>query len=160
MDHQIKIIVVEDDKLVRGSLYDSLYRLYDSIVLFENGYEAKEYLENNLVDIVITDINMPRINGFGNGADLVEYIVSRKDIDIIPIVITSAYHKISCQYKDFKCISVVNKPINTKELVKEISRLTELRRIHKCGKEVFESLDRININTHRLIKLIKEEEGQ
>lgn len=63
--HPIRVIVVDDDPLVRSSL-----RLYfssdeDIVVVGEaaNGSEAVDLIERHLVDVVMADIHMPEMDG-------------------------------------------------------------------------------------------------
>lgn len=61
----MKILLVEDQALVRGALY-ALLKMEDgieSVEQCENGVQALAYLKNHKVDIVLTDIEMPEMNG-------------------------------------------------------------------------------------------------
>lgn len=64
----IKILVAEDDKslnaLVCSYLNDSGYA-YKACF---NGKEALEALENETFDLIISDVMMPELDGFGIGA--------------------------------------------------------------------------------------------
>lgn len=64
----IKILVVEDDKslnaLVCSYLNDSGYA-YKACF---NGKEALEALENETFDLIISDVMMPELDGFGLAA--------------------------------------------------------------------------------------------
>ncbi|MEQ9304141.1 MAG: response regulator transcription factor [Marinoscillum sp.] len=60
-----RILLVDDHKLVRDALKfyfenDQKYEISDEAV---NGLEALEFLSNNNYDLLITDINMPQMNG-------------------------------------------------------------------------------------------------
>ena len=46
---------------------------FDIAGIFKNGESAWEYLENHMVDIIITDINMP----FMDGISLLEHVRER-----------------------------------------------------------------------------------
>ncbi|NVK24275.1 MAG: response regulator transcription factor [Gammaproteobacteria bacterium] len=68
------ILVVEDQGLVRGAI-SNLLDLEDDITVVgqvANGEEAVNYLENKTVDIVLTDIEMPKMTGL----ELAEYLSS------------------------------------------------------------------------------------
>lgn len=61
----VKILLVEDQALVRGALY-ALLKMEDgieSVEQCENGVQALAYLKSHKVDIVLTDIEMPEMNG-------------------------------------------------------------------------------------------------
>lgn len=58
-----KILLVEDDDLVRDMLTQVLQRSSHEVVSANNGEEATEYLQNNTPDIMVTDIIMPKKSG-------------------------------------------------------------------------------------------------
>ncbi|MFI3173062.1 MAG: response regulator [Eubacteriales bacterium] len=61
-----KVIIVDDEVIIRVAITNIIkweeegYVLLDS---FENGVDALEYIKNNQVDLVVTDIKMPLMNG-------------------------------------------------------------------------------------------------
>lgn len=61
----LKLIVVEDQALVRGAIGSllSLENDIEVIGLAENGQQALSLLEENDVDMVLTDIEMPEMSG-------------------------------------------------------------------------------------------------
>lgn len=62
---KIKIIIVDDEKLIREGLKIIISSLGDIEVLelCENGREAFEYCRDNTVDVVLMDIRMPECDG-------------------------------------------------------------------------------------------------
>ena len=80
----IKILVAEDDldlnRFVSSVLRNNGYEVISSF----NGEEAYSYYENDKVDLLLTDIMMPKMNGF----ELAEKVrASNKDL---PIIFTTA----------------------------------------------------------------------
>ena len=62
----MKVLVVDDDKLARKGLISIMdWGKYGFEVVgdVQNGRKALEYLKDNEVDIVFTDIDMPEIDG-------------------------------------------------------------------------------------------------
>jgi CheY-like chemotaxis protein len=60
-----KILVVDDDPNLRELLQDTLDTIgYDTIAAAD-GFEALEKLQDQMVDLVITDIRMPGMDGIG-----------------------------------------------------------------------------------------------
>lgn len=62
----MKVIVVDDDKIIRMGLVKMIVRLFEEHEIigdFQNGEVALEYLKKNKVDLVITDIKMPIMTG-------------------------------------------------------------------------------------------------
>lgn len=116
----MNILIAEDDCIVRMSFVTHLSQFYN-ILEAENGSVAREILETESIDLVITDINMPKIDGFGTGSDLISYMVNfHSDI---PIVIVSALNNIIGIYRDHKFIDVLSKPVDFRELHNMVDKL-------------------------------------
>lgn len=58
-----KILLVEDDELVRDMLTQVLQRASHEVIAAANGEEATEYLQKESPDIMVTDIIMPKKSG-------------------------------------------------------------------------------------------------
>ncbi|RDI46025.1 response regulator [Aquicella lusitana] len=58
-----KILLVEDDELVRDMLMQVLQRASHTVLCAANGEEATEYLQKDKPDIMVTDIIMPKKSG-------------------------------------------------------------------------------------------------
>ena len=58
-----KILLVEDDDLVRDMLTQILQRASHEVICATNGEEAMEYLKKDKPDIMVTDIIMPKKSG-------------------------------------------------------------------------------------------------
>lgn len=66
MIHEIRIALIDDHEMVLqglGALLDSQTGL-KVIAKFKSGEDAVEQLEMDKVDVILTDINMPGLNGF------------------------------------------------------------------------------------------------
>jgi len=83
---KIRVLYVEDDS---DTLYFSsmlLREIFDDLILAKDGQEGFEKFKKEKPDLIITDINMPLLNGLG----MIELI--RKEDKNIPIIILSAYN--------------------------------------------------------------------
>ena len=61
----MRILLVDDDRLVRASLVSGLASLGHSVLDADSGEQALAILEEASVDVVISDIEMPGIGGLG-----------------------------------------------------------------------------------------------
>ena len=59
----INVLYVEDDLIVQKNTSEFLKTIFDNLIIANDGQEGLEKFEKNLIDIIITDINMPKING-------------------------------------------------------------------------------------------------
>ncbi|MFM9829013.1 MAG: response regulator [Sphingomonas sp.] len=65
MSDVTKILTVDDSASMRALLLHALSDQGFAVEQAEDGIAALEWLETNDCDIIITDINMPRLDGFG-----------------------------------------------------------------------------------------------
>ena len=83
---QKKILVAEDSPTMRYLIAATIAALGDYIVIeAANGFEALRILPHEKVDLVITDINMPDINGL----ELVSFIRQSPNYKTTPLIIVS-----------------------------------------------------------------------
>ncbi|MDH5307097.1 MAG: response regulator [Myxococcales bacterium] len=81
------ILIVEDSPTMRSLLTSSLEELDGPVKItqVENGFEALRYLPREKYDLIVTDINMPDINGL----ELVSFVKSNAAYRKIPLIIVS-----------------------------------------------------------------------
>lgn len=81
-----KILIAEDSSTMRSLIVSTIAALGDfEIVEAANGFEALRILPREKVDLVITDINMPDINGL----ELVSFIKGNVNYKETPLFIIS-----------------------------------------------------------------------
>jgi two-component system chemotaxis response regulator CheY len=82
-----RILIVEDSATMRSLLASSLEELEIPVKIIEaeSGFEALRFLPRESFDLVVTDINMPDINGL----ELVSFIRNNEKYAKIPLVIVS-----------------------------------------------------------------------
>ena len=64
MNDQATILVVDDEPVIRESIGDILRLVGYRILSAADGYAALQIIENEVPDLVISDIMMPRMNGY------------------------------------------------------------------------------------------------
>lgn len=60
-----RVLAVDDSASIRSLVNYVLGQAGFEVVLAEDGQEALDYARENSVDIVLTDINMPNLDGIG-----------------------------------------------------------------------------------------------
>lgn len=86
-----RILVVDDSEIIRGVVRKSIKMSGLQVdVIFEagNGVEALGTLENEWIDIVFADLNMPEMSGM----ELVQKMSEDNLLDSIPVVVVSSEH--------------------------------------------------------------------
>lgn len=94
------VIIVEDDAIVRTYLSGLLeWESYGMKVVgeFTNGKEAEQFIEEQNVDIVITDVSMPVMNGI----ELIKYIKNTEKI--VKIIVLSCHSDYDFIREALKC---------------------------------------------------------
>ncbi len=112
----MKMLYVDDNKELcetNLSFFKDIFKEADYAL---NGYEALKLYEKNGYDLVITDINMPRLNGFS----LIKKIKKKNPHQIV--IVVSAYSEIAhlSKINDCKIDYFLIKPVDTKELIEKI----------------------------------------
>lgn len=123
------ILIVDDEDVYLRSVVEGFARELPGVELFtaHNGSEALALLGINVVDLVVTDVNMPRMDGLG----LVAAMVSRGMR--IPVIMVTAYggRQVEFEARRHGVISVLDKPIEFSYLV-DVCR-NALLSLHNAG---------------------------
>lgn len=114
-----KILVVEDNELNMKLFFDILtYQKY-AVDKALDGLEAVEKIKGNKYDLVILDIKLPKLDGFGVLQKLKE-----EQIELPPIIIASAcamdIDKLKAQ--QFGIDTYITKPIDINSFIKTIQK--------------------------------------
>ena len=82
-----RILIVEDSPTMRSLLVSALEELDRPVKITEvaSGFEALRELPRTAYDLILTDINMPDINGL----ELVSFVKHNPAFSAIPLVIVS-----------------------------------------------------------------------
>lgn len=129
------VLSVDDDRELRELLHELISQMGHISVTAVDGVDALEKMVEKQFDIVITDINMPRMNGVG----LIKRIASDyNDTDVIAIT----GYQMEYNYTDIIALGAsdfICKPINIDEFEAKIKRIvrernmrSELRRLSTC----------------------------
>jgi YesN/AraC family two-component response regulator len=83
----LKVLFVEDDGVTREAVVEFMSTFFETIIVANDGEDGWEKFSNSEIDLVITDINMPKLNGL----ELIDKI--REVNSSIPLLILSAYNE-------------------------------------------------------------------
>ncbi len=122
----MKILVVDDEKLIRSVIKEYLYLEEYEVIEAENGKEAIEIFKNENVDLVIMDIMMPKMDGYTACKEI-------KQIKDVPFIMLSAraeeYDKLIGF--DLGIDDYVTKPFSPKELVARVKAIFKRNKINQ-----------------------------
>ncbi len=133
---QIHILIVDDEDSIRDSLYEAMKLTGYRCSVAGNGKEALTILEKEPVDVAITDINMP----FMNGIELTKIIKEKYDADVI--MMTGFVNDFSYEniIVDFGVSDFIHKPVGLREMIIRLKRVLRERRILKEHHQAEEQL--------------------
>ncbi len=118
----ISILYVEDEELIRNEIFNILSMLCEKVEMAVDGRDGLEKFRAGNFDLVITDINMPYMNGF----EMLREIKLLKPET--PAIIISAYSQEEYFLQASK-IDVVNdylfKPVKITDLIDRINKHTK-----------------------------------
>jgi osomolarity two-component system sensor histidine kinase NIK1 len=108
---RMSILYVEDEEMTRMTFERSLKRMFGNIFEAENGRIGLEIFQKEEIDVILTDVNMPEMNGL-------EMSKAIKEINPrVPIIISSAYNDSSflMQAIDIGIDHYITKPVDMKK---------------------------------------------
>ena len=114
----LRLLYVEDEEDVRRNAVEYLKRIVKEVYEAKDGKEAIAVWHVEKPDIIISDINMPRLNGL----DMARYIRS-KDKDV-QIIIATAHTDTGylMQAVELNLVKYVVKPITKEKLLKALGK--------------------------------------
>jgi two-component system chemotaxis response regulator CheY len=116
-----RIIVVEDFNTSRQIIKRTLEGMGCQVDEAADGREALKYFNGSRIDLVITDYNMP----FMDGASLVEYIRSKEEYKYIPILVLSTETNAEKQKRarEAKITGWIRKPFEISDFKNQIQKI-------------------------------------
>ena len=121
----INILIVDDEKSIRETLKIIFNNLNYKVFTAQDGFEAINILKSNIIDIMVTDLRMP-------GMDGIELMKKVLEIDSsIETIFISAYADIKAAVKVVKmgAFDYIEKSFSTDELIFTIEKAIELRKL-------------------------------
>lgn len=84
-DNRRTVLVVDDNQDMRQFLTDIFVKDYN-VVAAMDGEEAEHIIRTKPIDIVVTDLMMPKVDGL----ELTQFIKKNADLDYIPVILLTA----------------------------------------------------------------------
>lgn len=123
-----KILVVEDDRTIRTILDIELRKIFD-VTLAENGEEGLQKAIVDFPDLIISDVMMPKMNGF----ELKELIREEPELHLVPFIFLTSksdeqarLHGLMTGADDY-----LVKPIDVDVLLKRVRMLIDRSRVYR-----------------------------
>jgi serine phosphatase RsbU (regulator of sigma subunit) len=122
------ILVIDDSKLNRAIVKKTLSELNMKVDEANDGAEGLKALQNKQYDLVLVDIIMPKLDGFG-------FLSKFKDIvgnNFIPVILMTGSDDLNSKIKGLRigADDFLLKPLNEKELVARVLSLLRLKSVY------------------------------
>jgi two-component system chemotaxis response regulator CheY len=116
------ILTVDDSASMRALLMNSLTQRGHKVIQAEDGIDALELLDRSdeEIDIIVTDINMPRMDGF----KLIKSLREQEKYLDIPIVVLSTENSAPKEARAAGATGWVVKPFDADQLEISLRKLT------------------------------------
>lgn len=122
INRKLKILVVDDDENIREVLSDLLLLEGYEVLLAEEGEQALSIFEENLPDIIITDLGIPGLSGWEVAKRIKSKDPSRKVIVISGWGASLEEDQLQESYID----QVLSKPFHLEQVKKVIAQVMML----------------------------------
>ncbi|PWV99837.1 two-component system chemotaxis response regulator CheY [Hoeflea marina] len=117
-----KVLTVDDSRTIRNMLLVTLNNAGYETVQAEDGMEGLEVLEETNPDVIVTDINMPRLDGYG----FIEGVRLNDKYRAIPILVltTESDPEKKNRAREAGATGWIVKPFDPTKLIAAIERVT------------------------------------
>lgn len=117
-----RVLVIEDESDIRNLLSDMLRESGFDVDLAPNGTVALGKMHKHLPDVVVLDLVMPVMDGWG----FIETLRTQTKWSQVPILVVSAAHELPGAAKQLGVGGALTKPFDLDHLVREVERLAAL----------------------------------
>ena len=114
-----KLLAVDDQKVMRELILGVLSQEGHEVILAEDGVDALEIARGQAVDMVLTDINMPNMNGISLVSKL-RRLEGYQEVPIIMLTTESSDFK-KDKAKRMGADGWLQKPFDPKRLIKAVN---------------------------------------
>ncbi|MBP1547274.1 MAG: diguanylate cyclase [Oscillospiraceae bacterium] len=122
------ILIVDDNKANLTAAKTALSEIYKTTAVV-SGAQALKFLEKNIPDIILLDINMPEMDGF----EVLERIRAMPEGEHIPVIFLTADNDVETEQRCFDsgAVDFIAKPFVTTVMRSRIGRTLELEELRK-----------------------------
>ncbi len=133
---QSTILIVDDEKNIRDGLAEAFSLEGYATLAAQDGQEAQNILDDHYVDLVVTDLKMPKVSGM----ELLQYIKRRWQS--IPVIIITAHGDISeaVAAMQYGALEFITKPLDLDHLLKLTKNALEIRELSIKNQELREEV--------------------
>lgn len=121
---EMQVLAIDDSRTIRAMVSQALGDEGIEVVLAEDGVDGLEKLGENAPDVIITDINMPRLDGFG----FIEAVRGGTDRPRVPILVltTESAEALKARARDAGATGWIVKPFQNEKLIAAVRHVAQV----------------------------------
>jgi CheY-like chemotaxis protein len=124
------LLVVDDSAVARVLLRKLFEAAGHRVDVAADGEEALALLDSKRYAVLVTDLEMPKLNGF----ELIAAVQASPAGNDLPIIAITGHEELSARVHDMKGLyGIFKKPWNETELLQRVTNLARLRRLAANG---------------------------
>lgn len=124
-ENRKSILVVDDDPFIRTLLAAWLQEAGYGVLTADDGLQALEQIRRKCPDLVLLDLMMPRLDGYG----VAQFIRHQADTCNLPIIVLSADVRAPQNLAGLHVDAFLSKPFDLDELLARVSEYAPLNRL-------------------------------
>lgn len=145
----IKALIIDDEKLSRELIrtYLSPYADIEVVGECENGFEGIKAILENKPDLIILDIQMPKLSGF-------EMLELLNDTDVLSVIFSTAYDQFAIRAFDLCAVDYLLKPYTEKRFGEALEKALKKIAFEKSNSSVKDVISYARENEERLERIV------
>lgn len=125
VEHRLAILVVDDSAVARAKLSKLFESVGYRVRAAKDGLEAMEFLAVDFFSVLVTDLEMPKMDGI----ELIAAVHGSMDTEDLPMIAITGHDELQARVHDYQGLyGIFKKPWNDRELLKRVETLSVLRK--------------------------------
>jgi len=121
----ISLLVADDSAVARAKLRKLFESAGYHVEVAADGEEALELLSRKPYSVLITDLEMPKMDGF----QVIAAVLGSMETEDLPIIAITGHEELSARVHDMQGLyGIFKKPWNDRELLRRVAAVSTLRR--------------------------------
>jgi DNA-binding NtrC family response regulator len=122
-----RILIADDEQSMREMMRQLFAKNGFDVIVAEDGLAAREVLAREFLDLLLTDIRMPRLDGVG-----LLKVVREMAPDVIVVMMTAHWTQDSAEWQQARELGaqlLIEKPFRNEDVLLQVRQLLESRRL-------------------------------